>query len=64
MSVPLIDEIVFNYLTSLMDVLKTSRIILFLVANLCEGSGQGTVALEFLEQVPQLDVIVVPISGE
>ncbi|XP_073386933.1 serine racemase-like isoform X2 [Physcomitrium patens] len=26
-------------------------------------SGQGTVALEFLEQVPDLDAIVVPISG-
>ncbi|XP_024543931.1 serine racemase [Selaginella moellendorffii] len=26
-------------------------------------SGQGTVALEFLEQVPQLDVIIAPISG-
>ncbi|KAG0621885.1 hypothetical protein M758_3G055900 [Ceratodon purpureus] len=26
-------------------------------------SGQGTVALEFLEQVLQLDVIIVPISG-
>lgn len=27
-------------------------------------SGQGTMALEFLEQVPQLDAIIVPISGE
>jgi serine racemase len=26
-------------------------------------SGQGTVALEFLEQVPLLDAIIVPISG-
>eukprot|EP00249_Psilotum_nudum_P014353 c24780_g1_i1 orf=242-1285(-) len=26
-------------------------------------SGQGTIALEFLQQVPQLDAIVVPISG-
>eukprot|EP00899_Mesostigma_viride_P007545 jgi/Mesvir1/16792/Mv15162-RA.1 len=26
-------------------------------------SGQGTIALELLEQVPQLDAIVVPISG-
>jgi len=26
-------------------------------------SGQGTIALELLEQVPQLDVIVVPIGG-
>lgn len=27
-------------------------------------SGQGTIALEFLDQVPELDVIVVPVSGE
>eukprot|EP00955_Chlamydomonas_euryale_P096866 365040-Chlamydomonas_euryale.AAC.2 len=27
------------------------------------SSGQGTIALEFLQQVPQLDAIVVPISG-
>ncbi|KAF9600060.1 hypothetical protein IFM89_002533 [Coptis chinensis] len=26
-------------------------------------SGQGTISLEFLEQVPQIDTIVVPISG-
>lgn len=26
-------------------------------------SGQGTIALEFLEQVPDLDVIIVPIGG-
>lgn len=26
-------------------------------------SGQGTIALEFLEQVPQLDAIIVPVSG-
>ncbi|XP_057443274.1 serine racemase-like [Lotus japonicus] len=26
-------------------------------------SGQGTISLEFLEQVPQLDTLVVPISG-
>uniref|UniRef100_A0A2P2JMJ9 Serine racemase n=1 Tax=Rhizophora mucronata TaxID=61149 RepID=A0A2P2JMJ9_RHIMU len=26
-------------------------------------SGQGTISLELLEQVPQLDVIIVPISG-
>ncbi|XP_075508598.1 serine racemase [Primulina tabacum] len=26
-------------------------------------SGQGTVSVEFLEQVPQLDTIIVPISG-
>ncbi|KAG1672693.1 hypothetical protein FOA52_005170 [Chlamydomonas sp. UWO 241] len=26
-------------------------------------AGQGTIALEFLDQVPQLDAIVVPISG-
>ena len=26
-------------------------------------AGQGTIALEFLQQVPQLDAIVVPISG-
>ncbi|KAK2664211.1 hypothetical protein Ddye_002785 [Dipteronia dyeriana] len=26
-------------------------------------SGQGTISLEFLDQVPQLDTIIVPISG-
>ncbi|KAJ8766156.1 hypothetical protein K2173_021673 [Erythroxylum novogranatense] len=26
-------------------------------------SGQGTISLEFLEQVPQLDTVIVPISG-
>lgn len=30
----------------------------------CVDSGQGTVALEFMEQVPNLDVIIVPISGK
>jgi threonine dehydratase len=31
---------------------------------MCIVSGQGTVGLEFLEQVPELDVIVVPIGGK
>lgn len=31
---------------------------------MCNVSGQGTVGLEFLEQVPELDVIVVPIGGK
>lgn len=26
-------------------------------------SGQGTISLELLEQVPQLDTLIVPISG-
>lgn len=30
----------------------------------CMHSGQGTVAVEILEQVPQVDAIVVPISGK
>lgn len=29
----------------------------------CFLSGQGTISLEFLEQVPLLDTIIAPISG-
>ena len=29
----------------------------------CSCSGQGTISLELLEQVPQMDTIIAPISG-
>lgn len=30
---------------------------------LCFGSGQGTISLELLDQVPEIDTIIAPISG-
>jgi hypothetical protein len=36
----------------------------FVLIWFCGVSGQGTVGVEFLEQVQDLDVIVVPISGK
>lgn len=37
--------------------------VVFLYVFLSSCSGQGTISLELLEQVPQLDTIIVPISG-
>jgi hypothetical protein len=31
--------------------------------SVCLCSGQGTIALELLEQAPEIDTIIVPISG-
>ena len=31
--------------------------------NACECLGQGTIAVELLEQIPHLDAILVPVSG-